>query len=307
MIINIFSYFSNFLIEKSSYCSKDTISYYDDCILKFFEWLKVYKKLELDSVSTDYFTRDLFYEYISFLRNTGIKNTSVITYFRGVKVFFVWLEERGLILNESKKCKLPKKDNDSIVPLSASEVAAIDILLNINTSLGCRNYCIFHLMLDCGLRRSEVIRLTDSDFDFDLNIIYISGKGYKKRVVPLPVFLKKTILKYRDFYRPSKLHPYFFCLNNGKPLTTDSIKMFFERLKARTGISRIHAHLLRHTFATSYIYMGGNLEFLRILLGHSDYNITQNYLHITNSFLIMNFDFYKLDDVYLEVYRKGVC
>lgn len=306
MTFNIYSYYCDFINEKNSYCSDETVSYYNDCVSRFFAWLKNEKSLKLDSVPENYFDRTVFIEYISYLRKLLIKNVSINTYFRGVKVFFSWLEEREILMNESKKCKLPKKDNESIVPLSASEIDRIDNLFNLNSLLGVRNYCIFHLMLDCGLRRAEVRRLTDSSFDFDLNIIFVSGKGYKKRVVPLPIFLKKELLKYRDFYRPEKNHNYFFILNNGNPLTNDSIKMFFERLKLRAGIPRIHAHLLRHTFATSYILGGGNLEFLRLLMGHSDYTITQNYLHIANTVSLMQFDFYELDSVFFKMYRKGV-
>lgn len=56
--------------------------------------------------------------------------------------------------------------------------------------------------------------------------------------------------------------------------------MLFARIKKNKGLERVYPHLLRHTFATNFIFNGGNLEVLRLLLGHSTINITQIYIHL---------------------------
>ena len=48
----------------------------------------------------------------------------------------------------------------------------------------------------------------------------------------------------------------------------------------KRGFNRVYPHLLRHTFATNFIYRGGNLEVLRVLMGHANINITQIYIHL---------------------------
>lgn len=68
-------------------------------------------------------------------------------------------------------------------------------------------------------------------------------------------------------------------------------------------VPRVHAHLLRHTFATSFILGGGTLEVLRVLMGHSDYNVTKEYLHIAAQMRLTNFDIYKLDEVFFKIYN----
>lgn len=55
------------------------------------------------------------------------------------------------------------------------------------------------------------------------------------------------------------------------------------KIKKRTGIDRLHPHLLRHTFATNYLCDGGDLETLRLILGHSDLQITSMYLHLAQN------------------------
>ena len=73
-----------------------------------------------------------------------------------------------------------------------------------------------------------------------------------------------------------------------EPITANTIKMLFQRLKSSSGISRLYPHLLRHTFATNYIIQGGNLEVLRVLLGHSSISITQIYIHLAAQMQLVN-------------------
>ena len=64
--------------------------------------------------------------------------------------------------------------------------------------------------------------------------------------------------------------------------------MLFARIKKKKGFSRIYPHLLRHTFATNFVYNGGNLEVLRVLMGHSTINITQIYIHLAAQIHLVN-------------------
>lgn len=73
----------------------------------------------------------------------------------------------------------------------------------------------------------------------------------------------------------------------GNPCNDNAIKQVFAKLKKYTGIERLHPHLLRHTFATQYIVNGGNLEMLRLIMGHSSITVTQIYLHLANNIKLM--------------------
>ena len=64
----------------------------------------------------------------------------------------------------------------------------------------------------------------------------------------------------------------------------------------------LHAHLLRHTFATSYLVGGGNLEFLRAFLGHSDYNVTRGYSQLAAECKMLGVNVYHLDPIF---FKKG--
>lgn len=78
------------------------------------------------------------------------------------------------------------------------------------------------------------------------------------------------------------------------------LNSFFSRIKRKSGIERVHPHLLRHTFATSFIVGGGDLEYLRMMLGHTDYATTKMYVHIAQQSKMLHSDIYRLDSVFFK-------
>lgn len=292
-LVNCYDKFMSF---KKTYCAAETIEYYEDNIEKFICFVADQENVEFEQLDVTVVDLQLFYDYLYYLRMQHIKNTSLRTYFRAVRTFANWLSDEKYIQDINfSKIKLPKADPAVQVPLTQVEVNVIDCCFDLESILGLRNYCIVHLMLDCGLRSGEVCRLDDRSFDFANNIIYIDGKGYKKRVVPLPEFLKVRLLSYK--YQVNTKGAFFRSIR-GAALSYNAIKMFLYHVSEESGVIRLHAHLLRHTFATSYVLGGGNLEFLRLLLGHASLDITQRYIHLANTAVIMKQNIYVLDECY---------
>lgn len=292
---NLNEMYEKFINEKKSYCEEKTITYYEENLTKFIEY-----------VDNQDLTRDIYINYIYELRKRGIKNTSIRTYCRAIKAFSNWLYENEYISKDiTLRVKLPREDKDIVIPLSEDEVIKLDNVILIpvfsDSILYLRNALIIHLMLDAGLRKSEVINLNVNDIDLEKNVIYINNSKYNKsRVIPLSSVIKNLY----NAYLIDREYSDIGLLNNtpllikadDKRITSDTIKSLFRRLKKQSGIERIHPHLLRHTFATSYLMQGGNLEQLRIILGHSDYNVTRHYLHLAASNKLLNYDYYKLDE-----------
>lgn len=311
--------FEIFIVEKEASCSAKTLTYYRENLGKFFDYVSVTLNKQLVFVDCSELSRDLLVGYLAFLRqrynynstDRRIKNTSVNTYYRAVKVFVNFcLEEEYIKDDILRKIKLPRSDEDAIIPLYEDEVERIDKLFNSKTESGLRNLCIVHLMLDAGLRSGEVVKLRICDIDFDKNIIKVFGKGGKYRVVLLCPKLKRFLIRYKFMYRSFVQdeefdgsyfdNPFFVQIGSADFINANVIKQLFHRIKKASGIERIHPHLLRHTFATSYIMGGGNLEFLRMMLGHFDYSITRKYLHLGNQYMMMSADIYKLDSIFFK-------
>lgn len=288
--MTIYSVYLDFIQEKSLYCTKDTVSYYAGNIMRFLLSLGDYQTFPVNRLS-----RKEVDNYIGKLRQTSCKNVSVNTYLRAVRVFCSWLYQRGY-LETNLACGMHflKSDKANVVPIYQDEAARIDTTFDLSSKLGLRNYCIFHLMLDMGLRRNEVVSYSRDNLILEKGLMNVLGKGNKYRIVPVPKRLINYLMEYHEFG-----YAHFENQRGGK-ITHNTIKQLFQELKISSGINRIHPHLLRHTFATSYMIGGGNLEFLRILMGHTDYNVTRNYLHLASQFQLMGADIYKLDAIFFQ-------
>ncbi len=263
--------------------SQETISYYKICLNMFID----YCGSDLDVSDLDVILFKGYQLYLS--ENKDIKRVSVRTYSRAVRVFYRYLYFEDIIDININKLKLIKADKEVIMPLTDIEVKQLLNSFEPLTFLGERDKLMCMLMLDCGLRRGEVVKLKLSDIDKSKRTMIINGKGSKQRIVPFGKTVKNQLMRYLALRteKPCYSDSLFLTIER-EPITANTIKMLFQRLKSSSGISRLYPHLLRHTFATNYILQGGNLEVLRVLLGHSSISITQIYIHLATQMQLVN-------------------
>lgn len=313
-----------FIFDRESYCKDKTIQNYKNTISYFLKFMEDERGCPISEISLDTITPLDLKGYVSMLRNrkklethplkptvdTPITKRTIRTYSIDLRSFFHFLfNEEYMEKDVMKSFKIIKSENKLVLPLFADEVSQIDSLFNLKTYRGIRNYCLIHLMLDEGLRSGEVCNLTVHSINFDESyIMVLNGKGDKDRILPLAKKLRQPLYKYITFYRPHICaHDYLFCSFHSPEeyVTDNAIKAVFSRIRKATGLIRLKPHLLRHTFATSFILGGGDMESLRLYLGHSSYATTQNYLHLANTYSRMGSDIYKLDNIFFRTYYSG--
>ena len=318
----------DFIFDKSSVCVEKTIEYYKQNLGYFISWYSNESGMPSEKIMLDDITNKDLNNYTIYLRNrtafedhpihngkdTKLSNNTIRTYQRALRVFLKYCFEEGYIdIDLGRKYKFVREQKNVILPLYEYEVSDIDAMFNPKCMQGIRNLCIVHLMLDAGLRSGEVVELNVNHVDFNKGLIHIiDSKFNKSRIVPMCLKLKQYLHKYYILYRGVsdnqsytsnlKDERFFLEVKSRKPITSDVIRSLFSRIKKTTEISRIYPHLLRHTFATSYILGGGNLENLRILLGHSDIITTQKYVHLAQTYQIMHSEVYKLDRMFFKTY-----
>ena len=239
-------------------------------------------------------------DYYLYLRARPITSTTLQSYIRGIRAFLTWCyQEEYLTIDFPAKFRLPKAQRKSIDVLTDQEIHTLFRCLSRSVAvLRLRDKSICALMLDSGLRKGEVVSLRLSSLHIPEGYVIVDGKGNKQRIVPLGLITRKTLLKYLS-KRPSvPLCETLFLTDDLRPITDNTVKFIFQRLKSATLISRIRPHLLRHTFATRYLENGGNIYTLQQILGHTSLEMVKKYLHLTTSKNVKNFpDFSPLDNL----------
>lgn len=266
--------------------SQHTIDDYTRTLTKFAAWL-----------AADPPIKDITQQHIeSFLAaQTGLANKSLLNYYVGLSSLWTWLVKEGIVkTNIVRKLTPPKANRKEVVPLNEAEVKAIMAALNrsriyvregrqIDHALGSfeRNRAIILLMLDTGIRASELCDLKIEDVDSRNNRIFVrQGKGMKERMLPFSPRTGQMIWRYlatRDDAQPAD--PLFVGRWN-RPLTRTKLAEMFAGIGRRAGVQNVHPHRLRHTFAIQYLRNGGNAYTLQHMLGHSTLETVKIYLKL---------------------------
>lgn len=284
------SVFEDFITDrKCRGCSARTISFYRETMGYFFRYLD-----GLGCRSVYDITKFVYDGYsVTLLSRKSLNRVSCCTYLRAVRAFLHWCGHCQLLGDWVFTVLLPKKSAAGVVPLSDSELGAVLHCFDLSDDdniIELRNFCIVAVMVDCGLRRGEVVKLRRSDVDFVGRSLVISGKGNKRRFVPVGIDTMRNLCRYDDLLDRKNCDPDtpFFVGRRSEGITEEAIHIFFQKLKKKSGVQRLHPHLLRHTFATYYLLNGGSLSALQLLLGHSDIATTQIYVHLAEYYKILH-------------------
>jgi site-specific recombinase XerD len=157
-----------------------------------------------------------------------------------------------------------------------------EVVRFLEAALPGRDRTLLDVAYSCGLRLKELVGLQVADIDSARMALRIRhGKGQKERLVPLTPRLLAVLRVYWRQYRPAVwLFP-----GVNKPtqaLTGGAVQRICQRTAKRAGLTkRIHPHVLRHSFATHLLEAGVDLLSVQTLLGHSHFNTTAKYLHVS--------------------------
>jgi site-specific recombinase XerD len=193
-----------------------------------------------------------------------------------------WLVDEGYLDSDpTRGIRSPKVALPPPAALSTSEtselLAAIAQPPQSHKATWQRNRRAVFLMLYCGLRISEVAALRWRDVDIERSVLLVrDGKGGKSRSVPIHPALEG------ELSRATHTEPHHAVVDqgDGTPLTVKSAAHIFDRWLRGRGI-QVHAHQLRHTFATRLLDAGENLRTIQLLLGHESIETTQRYLAVS--------------------------
>ncbi|CRG03298.1 integrase [Streptococcus pneumoniae] len=143
------------------------------------------------------------------------------------------------------------------------------------------------------------MHIKTQDLDMKLPGVKVLGKGNKERFIPFGEFCKQSIERYLKEFKPLKHvdHDYLIVNMQGQPITERGVRYVLNDVVKRTsGVTNIHPHKLRHTFATHLLNQGADLRTVQSLLGHVNLSTTGKYTHVSNQ---------QLRKVYLNAHPRA--
>jgi site-specific recombinase XerD len=147
---------------------------------------------------------------------------------------------------------------------------------------GHRDLCMMTLMLNAGLRASEVLHLRGRDIDWTSGQLMVrEGKGKKDRTLWLSEVDLELLRAWRS-RRPTAGELLFTTLH-GTPVKDRDLRAMVKRRARKAGISKdVHPHMLRHTFATDLYRVTKDIRLVQKTLGHADLSTTMIYTHLVD-------------------------
>lgn len=251
--------------------SSHTLVAYEKDLIQFFTFLNQYNYPDLQQLQLIHFRL-----WMSDLHNNGLSPVTINRKFSSIKTWLNFLLRNDWIAtNPASKLTLPKKPKKLV-----NDIPVID-LLNMfqrfpwqEEENGTRDKAILSLFYTSGLRLSELLQLKKSDIDFSRKEIRVLGKRNKIRMIPIPDFLIVELQLLTNSHSGSHV----FVLPNNQPLYPVLVwRLVIKYLSKFSSASKIHPHVLRHSFATHLLNNGANLIAIKELMGHTSLAATQVY------------------------------
>ena len=291
--------------------SKNTVNAYYYDLRLFYRYIKIknnpklsleeINSIEISDVPFDYIKKirltDL-YDYMNYVnRNRSNSSSARARKVSSLKTYFKYLTNKAELLDIDPTIELDAPKLSKRLPKYLDLDSSIK-LLDTAENLNQRDFCILTILLNCGLRVSELVGINMTDIQgTNLRVI---GKGDKERQVYLNDACINAIEEYkkvRPKAKPQHSNALFLNKNNER-ISVRGIQLIVKKYLMLAGLdyTSYTTHKLRHTAAT-LMYKHGHVDVLALqkILGHTNLSTTQIYTHITNE---------RLRSVYLKSFPR---
>jgi site-specific recombinase XerD len=251
-----------------------TIVLYTTSVRMFGDWLAAHGR----PVTLDQLTKTAVRAWLDSLIERNDAST-VKTRLAGLRRFCRWLRDEGEVDTVATEgVEIPEVSDRPVRVLDDDELRRLLDECKVPRGKvgayerrifdGRRDEVIIRVLLDCGLRASELAGLTLDDVDLDQEVVFVIGKGNRARAVPFSASTGSAIDRY---LRSRRTHPHArsnrFLLSERGPMSGDGIRWRLEVLGRAAGVDDLHPHAFRHTFAHRFLASGGQERDLMMLAG----------------------------------------
>jgi len=278
--------------------SAHTLRNYQSDLEQFLHFLTAAEKRKAPEISEiDHLT---IREWLATLHTANKSKSSIARKLAALRTFFQFLVREGMLeLNPAKLVGMAKLEKKLPNHLSIEEAVRFIESPDPETELGKRDRAMLELMYATGVRVAELTTLNLADVDFRNQLVRVTGKRRKQRIVPFGDPAGAAIRNYLTVRDQFLLHApiskrddaALFLNYQGTRITTRSVGRMVEKyIRICAGMHNISPHALRHSFATHLLDSGADLRDIQELLGHARLSTTQVYTHVSMEKLIEVYD-----------------
>ena len=225
---------------------------------------------------------------IKMLDDNRLSATSVGLKLSALRTFYRYLMMMGKV-KQTPMTKVPNPKKRKVLPVFVREQEMerlLEIMAEGKSFPEVRDRLVILMLYMTGMRRAELLGLTDASVMLDERTIKVTGKRDKQRLIPIGEELAARVREYQQLreqtFGDSTRGGQLFLNDKGAPLGIPTIERIVnDSLALVTNQKKRSPHVLRHTFATQMLNHGADLQSIQKLLGHASLETTQVYTHLS--------------------------
>ncbi|MGH1547953.1 site-specific tyrosine recombinase XerD [Leifsonia poae] len=266
--------------------SANTVAAYRRDLGVYSGWLEAQGVADVRSVTPA--TLSAFAVHLGTREESPLTASSLARMLSTVRGFHRFLLEEGRVeVDAARDLRPPKLPSRLPKAISVEQVSALLAATDGDDVAALRDKALLELMYATGARVSEAVGLNVDDV-IDADVVRLTGKGSKQRIVPLGSYAREAVSAYLVRARPvlsakGRATPALFLGMRGARLSRQNVWLIIRAAaeRAQLEVDHLSPHTLRHSFATHLLAGGADVRVVQELLGHSSVATTQIYTLVT--------------------------
>jgi site-specific recombinase XerD len=228
-------------------------------------------------------------EFLNSQRSSGKAPSSIARLAASIRGFYAFCVDEGTLTTDpSQRVEVGRRGKTLPKPVSEELMNQLLDSVSGNDPISLRDRALLELLYGTGARVSEVTGLCLGDIDFDEELLLVTGKGNKQRLLPIGRALTTCLKAYladdgRDRLLRRQKTDALFLNQRGGALSRQGVDLIIQQRALLAGVERsgLSAHVFRHSCATHMLAHGADIRVVQELLGHASISTTQLYTAVS--------------------------